>query len=205
MRAVGQALGHQVAHAADLRFAGRPFHSRFTQHEKAHRCVADHRRDVEAQREGRDRVEIIGEGLKGPGNPRGEHVRGHPLDVLEGLRHQRALIGVQGRDPEPAVPGQHGGDAMPAGRSEFRVPEHLRVVMCVRVDEAGCEDQSGQIDSPPGCSRRYVTHLGDVPAVHLDIGLPGRRSGTVGYPRSAENQILLLIHCHLLPTHWLAG
>ena len=56
--------------------------------------------------------------------------------------------GRVGRDREAAVAGDDGRDAVEARRRERGVPEDLRVVVRVDVDEAGCDDVPARVELP---------------------------------------------------------
>ena len=75
-----------------------------------------------------------------PRDARGERGDVHVLDVLERAGDELVVLGARRRDREPAVAGDHGGDAVEARRRERGIPEHLRVVVRVDVDEAGRDD-----------------------------------------------------------------
>ena len=57
-----------------------------------------------------------------------------------------AVLGAGRRDREAAVAGDDGGDAVEARRRERRVPEHLRVVVRVDVDEPGRDDVAAGVE-----------------------------------------------------------
>ena len=63
-----------------------------------------------------------------------------------------AVLGARRRDREAAVAGDDRRDAVPARRREPRIPEHLRVVVGVDVEEAGRHVTTAWRRSP--CRRR---------------------------------------------------
>ena len=105
------------------------------------------------------------------GTPVAQRLERHALDARQHAHEVVAVGGVvrQRRDGEAAVAGERGGDAVQRRRRERAVPEHLRVVVRVHVDEAGRDDLAGGVDGDrglvgdarrsrprgrPGCRRR---------------------------------------------------
>ena len=100
-----------------------------------------------------DRVEVLRERLElVPRHAREERVGRHVLDVLQRADEQLAVLGPHRRDREAAVAGDDRRHAVPARRGERRVPEDLRVVVRVDVDEAGRDDVARRRRAP--ASRR---------------------------------------------------
>ena len=63
--------------------------------------------------------------------------------------------------------------------------------MRVRIDEAGCDDAVAGIDRLGGAA--HASNLGDAPVADGDVGVPGRRTGTVNNQSITDYQI----GCHL--------
>ena len=57
-----------------------------------------------------------------------------------------AVLGPGRRDREAAVAGDHGRDAVVRRRPQRRIPEHLRVVVRVDVDEAGRDRAARRVE-----------------------------------------------------------
>ena len=57
-----------------------------------------------------------------------------------------AVFGPGRGDAEAAVAGDDGRDAVPGRRREVGIPQHLRVVVRVRIDEAGRQHQTVEVD-----------------------------------------------------------
>src|SRR5438874_137595 len=74
------------------------------------------------------------------------------------------------RDREAAVAGNDRGDTVEARRCERRVPEHLRVVVRVDVDEPGRDDTVAGVEDAVSVEVRR--DLGDPPVGDPDIGAP---------------------------------
>ena len=75
------------------------------------------------------------------------------------------------RDAEAAVARDHCRHAVIAGRRERGIPEHLRVVMRVDVDEAGGDDAAISIE--PAISAQPSADLDDAVTLDGDIGRDG--------------------------------
>ena len=84
-----------------------------------------------------DQIQVLREGLEVPDDALGQRRGVHVLDVLERAHDHVVVLGAGRRDREAAVARHHGGDAVEARRLERRIPEDLRVVVGVDVDEAG--------------------------------------------------------------------
>ena len=72
----------------------------------------------------------------------------HPHQVVGIRRVDRTVTGRERRDREAAVAAHHGGHAVQRRRAQRRVPERLRVVVGVDVDEARRDDEVGRVDRP---------------------------------------------------------
>ena len=160
-RARIERLADEPAHLRHLVGGRRAFGGVVAQHVRAQRRMPDHHRDVQPGLLPLDRVEVLGKRLEGPRNAGGQRVDRHSLDVLEGAGDRLAVLRLRRRDAETAVAHHHGGDAVPAGRSQIRVPQHLRVVVRMTVDEARCEHQPLEVDDLVAVGRSGVRDLDD--------------------------------------------
>ena len=146
-------------------------------HVAAQRAVADHEADVE-----RDvpveRAEIVGERPPAPRHAGLERGQRHALD----LRHHAAqVVGVRGgerREREAAVAGDHARDAVQVRGARRRVPEQLRVVVGVRVDDAGRDDEPAGVDRLGGLLG-HVAERDDPAVTDADVGAPAGRARPV--------------------------
>jgi hypothetical protein len=91
--------------------------------------VTDHPADVHALRERIERLEILAVGLPLPRHAREDALGRDVLDRLHEVRKVR-------REYHPAVAHHDGRNAVPA-RPSHRIPEDLRVEMCVDVEKRG--------------------------------------------------------------------
>ena len=99
--------------------------------------MPDVRDEVEHRPAPLDRCEILRERLEVPFDPRQQRRGVHVLDVLERAHDHLAMLGARRRDREAAVAGDDGRDAVIRRRTQRGIPEDLRVVVRVDVDEAG--------------------------------------------------------------------
>ena len=89
---------------------------------------------------------------------------------------------------QPAVAAYDGGHPMGGRRREQRVPEHLRVVVCVKVHEARGDHESVQLDfAPPTIVD--PSHFDDPPVGDTDVSVHGGGAGSVHDPSVSEYQI----------------
>ncbi len=81
-------------------------------------------------------VEPVAERRPSPVETGPQRVQRHPLDPREHPGEVVVLVGCRGRQREAAVAAEDRGDAVLHRRARGRVPEQLRVVVGVQVDEA---------------------------------------------------------------------
>ena len=165
-RAGVEGLADEPPHLLDLGRGGIPLGRLLAQHVQPQRGVAEHDGHVQLRPGPLDRVQVLGEGLEGPGDAREQRLHRHALDVLQRPR-DRLPAGRPGRgDAEPAVAHHHRGHAVPRRGGEVGVPQHLRVIVGVAVDESRGQHQAVQVDdvAVPGHGAR-----------RLDRGDPVRR------------------------------
>jgi hypothetical protein len=127
-------------------------------------------------------VEVLGERLPGPGDPLTERLSGNVLDTLHELDEEGSGVRVDRGEPNPAVTHQHGRHPMGRRGLEHGVPHGLRVVVGVRVDEAGCDGQPGVL-AEVGADRR------DLAVPHGDVSVEGPSAGPVDDGPSSYQQI----------------
>jgi len=139
-------LSDDPLHRGDLVGTGRPLRRLFAHHVLAHGRMSDERRDVDPERQSRDGIEVLGEALEAPGNPGLQRLEAHAFDVLENARDLGAIRGPGRCDSEAAITHDDRRDAVPGRGRQVRVPEDLRIVVRVDVDEAGAHDQTRAVD-----------------------------------------------------------
>src|SRR5438876_5863 len=92
------------------------------------------------------RTQVAREVLPRPRDTGAQRLDGHALDEEEELHERLAVRLAAGRDCEPAVTHDDGGDAVPRRGARLRVPEELAVVVGMDVDEAGGEGEARAVD-----------------------------------------------------------
>ena len=142
-----QRLADEPAHFRDFVSGRRALGGFVAQHVRAQRRVADHDGDIQPGLLPLHRVEVLRERLEVPWNAGGQGVDRHSFDVLEGAGDRFAMLWLGRRDAEAAIAHDHGRDPVPAGRSQIRIPQHLRVVVRVTVDESRREHQAVEVDN----------------------------------------------------------
>ena len=158
----------------------------------AHHVAAQ--RAVPDQEPGVDRdpalepAEVLAEGLPVPVDALLQRGERHALDLGHHPAQVVGVLGVQRREREAAVAADDGGDAVHVARRRARVPEQLRVVVGVRVDEPGRQDEVGAVDRARG-GVVDVADRDDAPVGHRDVGHPARRTRAVDHRRPPNDQI----------------
>ena len=144
--------------------------------------MPDERADVDRGAPLLDGGEELREGLEGPlgADPRAQGVERHALHLLEGAQHEIAMRGPRRRDAEAAVPHHHRGDAVPGRDGEHAVPEDLRVVVRVDVDEAGRDRRAVGVEDAVGgtrhrTDRRCARPVDERPAADQQVEVLGHR------------------------------
>ena len=137
-------LGHHGPHLLDLGLGGLALGTGFAHHRPAYGRVADVAGHVHPEPPFPAGQEF-GEGLEVPVDG-GEGHRGHPLDLGEHPGQVVPLVGPVGRHREAAVPGQHGGDPVIAGRGGVGLEGELGVVVGVGVDDPGGHMETVGVD-----------------------------------------------------------
>ena len=139
-RAGAHRVGDDHAHRLDLLGARFALVALVAHDEQAHRAVADVAAEVQDRAGVLDQLQVLVEGLEVPDDPGLEHALRHVFDRVQRADDRAPVLGSRRRDREAAVAGDHRRDAVPARRRQRGVPEHLRVVVGVDVDEAGGDD-----------------------------------------------------------------
>lgn len=160
----------------------------------AHDVVAERRErreegEVERGLARRGRVHELREGLPVPGDALGEHLEGDRLHVDEIAHGDLARLGPAGRDADAAIAHHHRGHAVPGGGRERPVPADLRVVMRVRIDEAGRNREARGVDGSFDLFLDSLFHGKDLSIQNPDIGSPCRRPAAVDHEAVLDEQI----------------
>ena len=168
---------------------------------REHRPDAHVRQHVDRLRRAVDAVEELGVGDPVPG-----HAVFHAAD-RDGLvaahgQHRALAVGwLDGREGETAVADHHRRDAVPPGDRAVGVPEQLRVVVRVVVDEAGRDVQPGRVDHPVGLGFPQLADRGDDPVLDADVGAHPGAALSVEH-RAVLDQDGELRHCRDLFLPW---
>ena len=138
-----------------------------------------------------DAVEPLAEGVPVPRGARLQRVEGHAFDGGHHAHHVVDVLVGNRRDGEAAVAADHGGDAVERRRRDSGVPQDLRVVVGVDVDEAGGDDEAVGVDHPRGVSDgvgdRVTEH--DASVTDADVAPVTRRAGAVDDLGAAQEHV----------------
>ncbi len=153
--------------------------------------MADHGADIDRRAARGDRVEVLREGLEAPFFAHACLQRGdaHALDLLERADDEVAMRPPRRRDAEAAIAHHHRGDAVPGRDAEHAVPQDLRVVMRVDVDEARRDDAALGVDRL-ACLVRRVAQRHHLAAGDADIALEARLPGAVDDAAAGDLQVV---------------
>src|SRR5262249_24821923 len=112
----------------------------------------------------------------------------HALDALERAQYEVAVRGPRRRNAEAAVADDHRGDPVPGRDREPAVPEELRVVVRVDVDEARRDDRPLRHQRS---TRRPVDppERDDGPVADAEVAPPRRRAGAIDERAAADDEI----------------
>ena len=186
----GEGVGDDLPHRLDLGGRRVALGGLLAHHVEPQRRVADERADVDGAAPLLQRVEVLGEGLEGPvlAHARLQGRKRHAFDALQGLQDQVALGGAGGGDSEAAVAHHDGRDPVPGRDGEHPVPQDLRVVVGVDVDEA--RGHRGAVDLQR--ARGVASHLaqgGDTAVPDAQIAADSRSPAAVDQCSAADQEI----------------
>ena len=153
----GEGLGEQGAHGGDL-VVGRHLLAAVGAHDLAPQGAVPHQEPGVDAQPAVQRVEVLPEGRPVPGHAVLEGGEGHPLDLGHHLADVVRVLGVDGGQREAAVAADDRRHAVHVGGGGQGVPEELRVVVRVRVDDTGDHGEPagvelggpGLVDLPDG-------------------------------------------------------
>jgi hypothetical protein len=115
--------------------------------ERSHRNVGQH---VHGLRAAVDAVEELGIGDPVPRQPAPHRLVRDRLDPGHGEHRTLTHLRSHRREAEAAVPDHHRRHPVPAGERQVRIPEQLRIVVRVEIDEAGRDDHPARVEHPGG-------------------------------------------------------
>src|SRR5206468_6499008 len=90
-----------------------------------------------------------------------------------------AQLGSHGGEPEAAVADHHRGDAVPPRQRQVRIPEELRVVVRVEVDEPRGDDRAARIEDPARTGGAEPADRRNPTAADADVGAIALRARAV--------------------------
>src|SRR3984957_3374220 len=136
-----------------------------------------------------DRVHVLGKTFPVPLNAFIERGAGNVFDAFHQADQKFFLARLDRREADAAVAHHQRGDAVPARRSEIRVPGDLAVVVGVDVDEAGGDEESGRVDFAPGRASRGADRS-DLAAIDSDIADEAGLAGSIDHFSIADYEVM---------------
>ena len=158
-------------------------------HVAADRAVSDQEACIDRQLGLLDRREVVGEGLPTPPDTGLERLERHALDLLHHPAGVVGVLGAQRRKGEPAVAAEHRRHAVLVGRRDPRIPEQLRVVVGVVVDEARRDDQARWRRRSRSRPRRRRRRRDDPAVAHPDVSDVRRGSSAINDRRAFDEVV----------------
>ncbi len=145
--------------------------------------------EARVRREGAvDLAEILLERAPVPRHPFFEGTDGHALDASKHVQQVVRVLGTERRDREATVAAHHRRHSVQRRRRQRRVPEHLRVVVGMDVDEAGRDHLAVGFDR----ARRAIVDLADgrdASVLDCDVRAVPGTPGAVDHRSVADDQI----------------
>ena len=171
---------------------GRALHRRLAHHVVAERRERREEREVErraAPRGGRrDTRESVSQSQVMPASSTSNGI----ASTLTRSRIATSRVGGPARrDADAAIAHHDAGDAVPGRGRDRAIPADLRVVVRVRVDEAGRDDAVGGVDHARG-GLGDAADLRDPARVHRNVGVPPRRAAAVDDKAVLDQEVV----CH---------
>jgi hypothetical protein len=142
---------HQTCHRRDVVWRGRLVARAALPHRvRADRTVRHLTTNVDREFLPPDHVEVFGVAFPAPGNALGERGPGDVFDAFHQADQPVLLTRPHRGEPDTTISGDHGGDAVSAGRLQQGIPADLAVVVGVDVDEPRRDDLPGGVDGLGG-------------------------------------------------------
>ena len=184
------AFAHDLGHRRHVFGCGR-FVARaaITHHIGAHRAVRYLRGDVEHALLAVEAVEIFGESFPAPFDAFSQRRARNVFNAFHQFDQPVVLVGAGRREADAAIAHDDGGDAMPAGRRDERVPGRLTVIMRVNVHPARRHDMAAGVDFAL-CRATHSADFGDNAIADGHVCHAGRCPCAVHQCTAANNQIM---------------
>ena len=197
----GEGVSEQCTHGGDL-VVGRHLFAALGAHDLAPQGAVPHQEPGVHAESALERVEVLPEGRPVPRHALLQGGEGHPLDLGHHLADVVRVLGIDGGQREPAVAPDDGRHAVHVGGGGQGVPEQLRVVVRVRVDDTRDHGEPAGVEF--GGPRLVDLPDGDDPAladsdVGQPAGLPGPVDDRAGSDDVVEHETSGSGHVRLLP------
>src|SRR4051812_31775863 len=155
----------------------------------AQRVMRELRADVDGARPALERVHEFGKRLPLPGQAVGEDDTGDLLNALHQIHKRGAMLRTHGRKAHAAVPTNNRGDSMPARGRQQRVPDRLPVIVGMRIDPAGADQEPARIYLPPRWSV-LAADLRNALAGNAHVSGEARLAGAIDDGAAANDDVV---------------
>ena len=187
-RSRADALAHDLLHLFDLLGSRDRRVGRLAHHVPPHGRESDERADVHAEL-AVDGLQVLRHRLPRPLDPSLQRLDGDGLDPRQHGDEVGALLGACGSESQRTVAVDDGRCAVVAGERAQGVPEHLRVVVAVVVDEPRGDDLPLNVDNPLR-GRTEPAGLHDASVHDSHVSLVGGPAGAVHHSPVLEQQVV---------------
>ncbi len=189
----------QPAHRRALFGTGRAALRRLESHHVGHQRGGRHVLDaVDALGRAVERVEVLRDGFPVPRHPVLHRVVGNRLGARHREHRAFAEFRPYRREAEAAVAQHYRGDTVPSGNGAVRIPADLRVVVGMKIDEAGRDDRILSVDHKASEAGRAAADLRDLALANPDVGAIARHAGAVDH-RSIFDMEIEVSHLRFPP------
>ena len=153
--------------------------------------MPEQRGDVDRRAALLERVEILRKCLEWPdlAQTRVERVEAHPFDLLERLEDELAMDRLGRSDAKAAIANDRRRHAMPGRDAQHAVPQDLRVVVGVNVDEARRDDLARGVDRRGG-GTVGLAHGHDLAVLDAEVAHEARLAGAVNDHTAGDLQVV---------------
>ena len=124
--------------------------------------------DVNRSRESFQCVQVLWKTLPLPINTLGKRCSGDIFYTLHEFNQKVSIVWFDGCEPNAAIPHHHGGDAVPAGRCQNRIPSGLAIIVSVDIHPARSNQLTVGIDFIVRAFK-HLTYFHDLALRNRDI------------------------------------
>ncbi len=168
-RAGVEGVVEEAFHLPQLRVAGLVAHGVVAHHDAPQRRMTAEESRIHRDASLVDPIQVVGERLPVPRHALLQRGQRDTFDARHQAREVVHVLVAAGREREAAVAAEHRRDAVQWRGTRRRIPEQLRVVVRVEVDESGRHHQAIGVERA-GCNLIDVADLHDASVGDRDVG-----------------------------------